>query len=159
MSAARVSIRPALAADHATIAALALEVLEHHVAAVPDVFQPTAGVLPEAYYDELLNDPEAGVRVAERAGTIAGFAVLQLRPTTLPLHVPRTIAYVREFGVAQAARRGGVGRALLAACAAWGRERYAGTLELDCWEANQAGIAFYTAQGMRVTRRSFALDL
>ena len=159
MSEPPIAVRPAVAADHPAVAALALEVLEHHVAAVPGVFAPTAGVLPEAYYADLLSDPDTGVLVAEYDSAVAGFAVLQLRRTTLPVHVPRTVAYVQQFGVSRTARRGGVGRALLAACAAWGRERHAGTLELDCWEANQAAIAFYTAQGMRVTRRYFALDL
>jgi ribosomal protein S18 acetylase RimI-like enzyme len=159
MSTAPFAIRPALAADYAAIATLALEVLEHHIAVVPDIFQSIAEVLPEAYYANLLRDPESGVLVAERSGTIVGFAVMQLRHATLSLHVPRTVAYIDQFGVAQAARRGGVGRALLAACAAWGRERHAATLELSCWEANQSGIAFYTAQGLRVTRRSFALEL
>jgi ribosomal protein S18 acetylase RimI-like enzyme len=154
-----VRVRPAAAADYPAFARMALEVLEHHVAAVPDVFQRVAVALPEDYFTELLTDADSGVLVAESDGALAGYAVLQLRRTTLALHVPRIIAYVQNFGVSQGARRGGVGRALLAACAAWGRERGAGSLELDCWEANQAALAFYTAQGMRVTRRYFALDL
>jgi ribosomal protein S18 acetylase RimI-like enzyme len=154
-----VTIRPATAADYPAVARAALEVLEHHAAVAPEVFQRAAVALPEDYFAELLADADSGVLVAERNGAIAGYAVLQLRRTSLAVHVPRIVAYVQNFGVAQSVRRGGVGRALLEACAAWGRAHSAGSLELDCWEANQAAIAFYTTQGMRVTRRYFALDL
>lgn len=57
------------------------------------------------------------------------------------------------IGVAPTARRGGIGRALLAAAAADARGRGAGTLFLEVRDGNAAALALYRAAGYEVIGR------
>ncbi len=154
-----VRIRLATLDDYPGFARVAREVQEHHVAAVPTVFRSVAVAVPEEYFAQLVTDDDADVIVAEFAGEIAGYAVLLHRRAARDLLVPRAYAFIENFGVAAAHRREGIGRRLTQACIARAKERGATSLELDCWEANQEAIAFYTSIGMHVTRRWFAMDI
>jgi ribosomal protein S18 acetylase RimI-like enzyme len=154
-----ISVRLATAADYPAVARVAGETHAYHVALLPSVFRDALDVFPADYFAGLVEGAESGVTLAERAGQIAGYATLRLRHTLLDIQVPRTSAYIDNFGVAASARRHGVGRRLMAACRDWARARSADSLDLDCWEANQAAMRFYEALGMRVTRRALTLDL
>src|SRR5689334_10783528 len=129
-------VREATPADFPSVAQVAREVHEHHVAAVPDVFRGTEIPFPQDYFARKVADEDSDVLVAERDGALVGYAVISLRRAAHDIQVPRTIAFVDNFGTAKAARRTGVGRALFAACVAWAKAHGAGSLELDCWEAN-----------------------
>lgn len=154
-----IQIRFAVPADYPGIAQVARETLAHHVAAIPTVFRDADPALPEPFFAELLAHADADVIVAEDEGVAAGYAIMQLRRSELPLHVPRTVAYVDNFGVLAAYRRKGVGRLIFERCAERARQRGAKSLELDCWEANQEALRFYAALGMRIQRRRLAMDL
>lgn len=145
--------------DYAGFAEVAREVHEHHVAAIPGVFRSVEVAVPEDYFEQLVTGEDSDVIVAEIDGEIVGYAVLLHRRSARDILVPRTFGWIENVGVAEAHRREGIGRMLIEACAARGKERGAASLELDCWEANQEGIAFYTSIGMHVTRRWFAMDI
>lgn len=154
-----VEIRLATLADYPGFARVAHEVHEHHVAAIPDVFQSVDVVVPEAYFAQLVEGDESDVYVAVCDGTIAGYAILQHRRASRDMLVPRIFAFIDNFGVAEAYRRRGIGRRLFEACIARAKECGAASLELDCWEANQEAVSFYTSMGMRLKRRWLAMDL
>jgi ribosomal protein S18 acetylase RimI-like enzyme len=146
-------------ADYPGFARVAREVQEHHVAAAPAVFRGVDVAVPEEYFAQLVTDDDSDVIVAEVAGEIAGYAALLHRRAARDILVPRMYAHIENFGVAAAYRREGIGRRLIEACVARAKDRGATSLELDCWEANQEAIAFYTSLGMHVTRRYFAMDI
>jgi diamine N-acetyltransferase len=158
-----IRVRLATLDDYDGFVRVAREVHDHHVAALPEIFRSVGVAVPRDYFEQLVTGEETDVLVAEADGgadrEIAGYAVLVLRRLTRDMFVSRSYAYIENFGVAEAYRRHGIGRELIAACIAWARERGATSLELECWEANQGAIAFYESSGMRVTRRWFAMDI
>lgn len=154
-----VRFRLAALDDYDGFARVAREVHEYHVTAVPTVFRSVDAVMSEEDFAQLVMGADADVIVAEVNGEIAGYAVLSHRRAARDIQVPRAFAYIENFGVAEAHRREGIGRRLIAACVERAKEQGATSLELDCWEANREAIAFYTSIGMHVTRRWFAMDI
>ena len=154
-----VRIRLATLEDYAGFVVVAGETHEHHVAAVPGIFRSVEVAVPREYFAQLVTGDDSDVIVAEVSDKIVGYAVLLHRHAAREMLIPRLYAFIENFGVAAAYRREGIGRQLIAACVARAKERGATSLELDCWEANQEAIAFYTSLGMRVTRRYFAMDI
>ena len=152
-------IRLARLADYPGFARVAYEVHEHHVAAVPDVFRSVAVAVPQEYFEQVVMSDDSDIYVADDDGVIAGYAILIHRRAEREILVPRVFSYIENFGVAQAYRRQGIGRRLIATCIARAKERGATSLELDCWEANQVAVAFYASVGMHVTRRWLAMDI
>ena len=155
-----VRVRLATLADYAGFVAVAGETHAHHVAAIPGVFRSVAVAVPREYFAQLVTRDDADVIVAEVSGKIVGYAVLLHRRAARDMLVLRAYAHIKNVGVAAAYRRERASaRQLIKACVARAKERGATSLELDCWEANQEAIAFYSSIGMRVTRRYFAMDI
>ena len=109
---------------------------------------------------EIFRDPEKDVVVAEKAGAILGFAILHAvcRPATPYMYVRRYLD-LDEFCVDAAARRRGVGRALMDFARQVGKERGFDRLELNMWEFNQDALAFYETMGFSTYRRYLELKL
>jgi diamine N-acetyltransferase len=154
-----IQVRFAAPADYPSFLRVARETLEYHVALLPDVFRVADSAFPEPYFRELLGDTNADVIVAADGGEIVGYAIMHLRHAELSLHVPRTVAYIGNFGVLAAYRHRGIGRLIFEKCSRRAKERGVQSLELDCWEANQEALRFYAALGMRNQRRRLAMDL
>jgi len=87
---------------------------------------------------------ESVVLVAERDGEIVGFT--QLYPMFSSVRIARTWI-LNDLFVAEAARRGGVARALLDAAAAFAREDGAAGISLETTRDNAAARALYRAAG------------
>ncbi len=94
-------------ADYPSVVHVARETLAHHDALAPDIFRDADPALPQVYFEELVRDNDVDVIVAEDdGGEIVGDAITRLRRAELPLHVPRTVAYIDNFGVLVPYRRG-----------------------------------------------------
>ena len=87
---------------------------------------------------------ESVVLVAERDGAIVGFT--QLYPMFSSVRIARTWI-LNDLFVDEAARRGGVARALLDAAAAFAREDGAAGISLETTRDNAAARALYRAAG------------
>lgn len=79
-------------------------------------------------------------------GSAAGFAELSIRPYAEGCSSGR-VAYLEGWYVAPAARRSGVGRALVRAAEAWGRARGCNELASDTHPENDVGAAAHRALG------------
>ena len=87
---------------------------------------------------------ESVVLVAERGGTIVGFT--QLYPMFSSVRTARSWI-LNDLFVAQAARRGGVARALLDAAVEFARAEGAAGIALETMRDNAAARALYRAAG------------
>jgi len=87
---------------------------------------------------------ESVVLVAEREGGLVGFT--QLYPMFSSVRTARTWI-LNDLFVAEAARRGGVARALLDAAAGFAREDGAAGISLETTRDNAAARALYRAAG------------
>lgn len=109
------AIRPALESDAAALAALAEEF--HHAHGDPTGFLTADAIRRDGFGD----DPEFRVMVADAGtGGLHGYALFH--DAYEPSYAARGI-YVADLYVRPAARRGGLGRRLIAAVAADGRSR------------------------------------
>jgi len=75
----------------------------------------------ETYFGSALPEPQAVLLAFAASGDAVGFAELSIRPCAEGCSTTR-VAYLEGWYVVPEARRRGVGRALIAACEAWGRE-------------------------------------
>jgi ribosomal protein S18 acetylase RimI-like enzyme len=154
-----ITIRLATLEDYPGFLSVARETNEHHAALLPGIFRSAEVAVPEEYFAGLVTGEQSCIFLAECDGVVVGYATLQLHHARYAIQVPRTVAFIDNFGIAEAHRRLGVGRRLFAACLEWARAMGSSSLDLDCWEANQDAIRFYENMGMQVSHRRFTLDL
>jgi GNAT superfamily N-acetyltransferase len=144
-------IRRAATSDWAEIRGLLREADELHVRIAPEYFRAAARA--EAEWRRMLDDADARVLVAESAREsdgVIGVVSARLYDTPPdPTLLPRRRCHVDTLVVASAARRRGVGRALLEALGGWARSRGAVELLLTTWAGNPAAEAFYERLGYR----------
>lgn len=101
----------------------------------------------------VVSAPGHAAMVAEAAGRVAGLVHVYARPA---LENP-TEAIVQALVVESEDRRGGVGRALMAAAEAWAVARGVRSLALSSNIARSGAHAFYHALGYRTAATSLIL--
>lgn len=153
-------LRRATVDDAPTLAALNRWVHEPHVAAEPAVYPPLDPAAAEAWARERLAAADVRALVAEVDGVAVGLVVTQVvrRPAT-PFTFARAFLLVDQLAVAPAARRRGVGRALMAAVRDLARELGLARIELDVRAWNQGAVAFYRALGWAPAQLRLGLSL
>ena len=141
-------LRRATLEDAATLARLNRWVHDLHVGAEPAVYVQSDAGQVEAWARERLAAPGVRAVVAELDGVTVGYVVTQdVRRAGTPFAAPRAFLLVDELAVALAARRRGVGRALMDAAHALARELGLPRVELDVRSWNAAALGFYRALG------------
>ena len=130
------------------------QVNDLHVAGKPDVFKPGFSDELRDYIFAIWEDPRKDIVVAERSGTICGFAVLNhiTRPES-PFMFERDFLDIDEFGVDISFRRQGIATVMIRFIRDYAREKGFQKLELNMWEFNRDALAFYEAAGFTTYRR------
>ena len=108
--------------------------------------QPGDVALASAYLHARLERGESAILVAEADGELLGFC--QLYPTWCSVAAAR-IFVLYDLFVDAPARRAGVGRALMRAAQAFGREAGAARLDLSTARTNLRAQALYESLGWR----------
>jgi aminoglycoside 6'-N-acetyltransferase I len=91
--------------------------------------------------------------VAEVGGELVGFVEVGLRSHADGCDPRRPVGFIEGWYVAPAHRRGGVGRALIAAAEAWSRDRGARELASDTWLDEDVSQRAHAALGFEVVDR------
>lgn len=133
---------------------LRMQVNALHVAGKPEVFKPGFPEELRNYIYAIHKDPEQFIVVAEKDGTICGFAVLHHinRPEN-PFMKERDFLDIDEFCVDEAFRRQGIASEMIAFIREFAKEKGFHRIELNMWEFNQDALAFYEAAGFQTFRR------
>ena len=131
-------VRAAAIGDAEEILGLAIE-LAGAVGDDPPEFEAVRDRLTE-----LLDEPRAGVFVAEDAGEVVGVVSYWIKPD---LAHGDTVVEVPMLAVAEDARRGGIGRALLAKAQDAGAQEGAKLMELVATPQNVVAREFYRSLG------------
>ena len=134
-----VRVRAAEPRDVETIYGLIVELAEYERA--PDQVVGTPELLFEALFGAR---PSCEGLVAERDGTVVGFAIFH---GTFSTWECRAGLWLEDLYVPVAARRGGVGRALLGALAAIAVQRGCPRLEWHALDWNDPALSFYEQIG------------
>jgi ribosomal protein S18 acetylase RimI-like enzyme len=141
-------IRDATDADLAALAALNSDVQALHRAAMPERYHDTPRAQIEARFRELLADGKFRVLVADADGDVVGYAVvMRSEYPGNSFARPRQSAHVDQLGVRADARRGGHGRALMAAAEDVARAWGFATITLEVQSFNAEARGFYAALG------------
>ena len=133
---------------------LRMQVYVLHAAGKPDVFKSGFQEEVRNYIHMIWNDPEQTIAVAEKDGTICGFAVLHhINKPENPFMKERDFLDIDEFCVDEAFRRQGIASAMIAFIREFAKEKGFHRIELNMWEFNQGALAFYEAAGFQTYRR------
>ncbi|VDG98000.1 ribosomal-protein-alanine acetyltransferase [Lysinibacillus sphaericus] len=133
---------------------------DEHSEALPDIFTKVDQVMPESYFRELLQDPNADILVAKIDKEVVGYAVMELsKSPPFQFMSPRTFAYMNDFGVKNSFQRLGIGSMLFEACVEWSKNKEASSLELNVWEFNKKAMDFYKSHAMENLSRKMSLRL
>jgi aminoglycoside 6'-N-acetyltransferase I len=91
--------------------------------------------------------------VARRGGEVAGFVEVGLRSHADGCDPSRPVGFIEGWIVAEAHRRHGVGRALLAAAEDWARAQGCVELASDTWIDDARSVRAHEAFGFEVVDR------
>ena len=93
-------VRPATAADRLAVLALERQLLEIHVAEIPEDFDQSASDFTEHAFSRLIDRPWSTVLVVELDGAVAAYAAMRFETTTpverVMARLPRRVAPVVE---------------------------------------------------------------
>lgn len=135
--------------DYEAASRLLGEVDDHHVRLRPDVFQPFDD--PEKMRERVagfVENDDAEILVAEIDSKVVSLATVQIHNNPdAPMFRPGRRAIMSDLVVDRGWRRAGIGRMLLDHVAEWTRSRGFTALGLNVWNANEEGLAFFTANG------------
>ncbi len=153
-------IRQATDADVAALVRLVAEVHQLHLAGAPDRYRDASAAELEVAIRALIAAADRTVLVADVAGDLVGHVVVRRVETAGHTYAPpRLTAYVEQLGVRADARRGGHGRALMAAAEAAARAWGVAAITLDVQAFNDDARCFYRALGYDVTTWRLARSL
>ncbi len=157
----KMTIRSATLADYDGICAVMDEGDAHHREALPHIFKkPDGPARPRDEIERLIDADDADLLVALVDDLIVGVLVIKdCAMPDVPLFRPGRFALVDNLAVSEAARRCGVGRALMASARQWAEARGLPRVQLSVWAFNEGAIAFYEALGYKAARLVMDLDL
>lgn len=149
-----IQIRPATAIDAPTIARLNRDVQQVHADALPWMFKhPNTGSFTGKDARTLMARDTFITFIAEIEQQAVGYTIAEerRRPET-SRHYARNLMLIHEIGVANSARRRGVGRSLIAAVHDYGQSVGISLLSLDTWQFNETAQAFFKSCGLSPAR-------
>jgi diamine N-acetyltransferase len=155
------TIRLAEDDDAPAISAIAKEIHELHVTALPHVFNPvTSAVAPPEDLRELAHTPGHSLLVAVVDDAIVGYAHVMVRSEPSNAYKRASaMLHVVAMGVSAKVRSRGVGHALLAAIRELAVERGLDGLSLEVYAFNGAAKAFYEREGFVAERERMVSQL
>lgn len=141
-------IRGATTDDLESLVSLNEEVQRLHVRIEPTLFRSDFDAVEvAAFFKGVLSDPNSTVLLAEQ-GSMLGYIWTehQRRPAT-PFSPKRERVYLHHISVAEAARRKGVGSALLKAAEREAAQVGVSRIVLEAWASNHSAVEFFTEAG------------
>ena len=162
----KVDIRPASPNDIPALCKLYHSFHEFHAAVVPERLH-SLGTWEE--FDasqlsrspqEVINNHNANLFVAEDNGTLVGFVEVYLREDVPdPARITYIYAHLQSLMVANRWRKQGLGKRLICAAETWAVQNGASELRLDTWEFPGDPLSFYEQVGYRTLKRKLVRRL
>ncbi len=140
-----VVVRESREGDLPALLALYVQLSDHNVS--------TGLADARAAFDQILSDPNVFLLVAEVDRAVAGTVMLVVCPGLT--HGGRPWAQLENMVVDGVARRSGVGRALIDACAALAQERGCYKVQLQSANEREEAHRFYEAAGFMASSVGF----
>ena len=152
-----VAVRRATKDDAPIIAALAMKLVEQHLAYDAVRFARIATVDGmERFYASQTDAKNVAVLVAELKGQVVGFAYVAYEEKNYA-ELAASTAWLHDVYVEEAARRSGAGRALIDASTEFAKEYGASKLMLSVAAKNVTAKAFFEQAGFKTTMHEMML--
>ena len=149
-----IEIRLATEADFDQVGNIFAEENQFHAQLVPEIIQVADPIMTHEWFDEVLNNPNSTVFVAEKENYVLGIALIELRTSIDdPIFKQRKNAHIREIAVLKEYQGSGIGRLLMERIHHWANEQDITEIELQVWERNTPAISFYEKLGFQTWRR------
>ena len=170
------NIRPAVMADLSAVSVLFDQELAYQEALIDG-----KDWIPNLDWQEVINrkltNPRERMWIAELDGNLVGYLMgcLSAPSKRRPLHQwlqemsfgqratggnpTQPTGWIEDCFVLQAARRQGIGSALVRAALSWFQENHVKRIELGIWMVNRHGQAFWERQGFLPVRLKMSKDL
>ena len=143
-------IRYAREADIPGILSLLGQVGEVHHRIRPDIFPAGTIKYDASALQELLQDTNRPIFVADLDGKVAGYCFcVHKRIEAGSCSVSRAELYIDDLCVDESCRRMGIARALYGYALEYGRTLGCQSLTLNVWCGNDGALRFYEAMGLR----------
>jgi ribosomal protein S18 acetylase RimI-like enzyme len=97
-----------------------------------------------------ISDRNACLLVAEKKGTVVGYALGRLHPVP-PMYEGKRLGIIHELAVTERARGRGMGKRLAGQMMEWFRDRRADRVELTVLVDNEEARAFWEKVGFHLT--------
>lgn len=147
------TIRRATAADIPVIDKLLYQVHKVHSDARPDLFRAGSKKYTDGELEAILADDSTPVFVAERAGTVLGYAFCVHKQLINDNNMTdiKTL-YIDDLCVDETARGGHIGRALYEYVLDYARGCGCYNVTLNVWAGNDNAMKFYQSVGLSVQK-------
>ncbi len=125
---------------------LQVELVHHDIR--PDIFRKGAMKYDAAALEDLLQEPDKPIFVAQEAGQVLAYCFCQVRSVENSVFKPRRELYIDDLCVDEAYRGKGIAGALYRHGVEYAKAQGCGYVTLNVWRGNQAED-FYTHMGLR----------
>lgn len=147
------TIRLAKPGDETIIGQLLVSIHAQHAEGRPDLFgKGCSKHSPSQIAASFGREKEPILVAADAEDRVLGYAMCLVKENTNPTQGPYSTFYIDDLNVAPAARRQGVGSALLSACRTLAKTKGCYNLTLNVWAFNEGAIAFYEKNGFSAQR-------
>jgi GNAT superfamily N-acetyltransferase len=144
-------IRQAISTDSLRLSSLCMDVQRLHAEHHPDVFQmPQSEDFAVSFFEEMLADPTVRIFIAEEDEESVGYILCKLveRPIN-PFTFAASSLHVDQISVRPAARRHGVGLALMQQAEMLAKKWDIQRIQLDSWDFNISAHTFFEHLGFQ----------
>ncbi|MDO8654725.1 MAG: GNAT family N-acetyltransferase [Undibacterium sp.] len=147
-----IQIRIASASDLDSICKLSEQINHQHHEYVQDIFVELADNLRErAFWQTAMEAPNSAIFLACANQAVLGFISLRwTEDTANPFLCVRKICRIGTIVVADHQHQQGIGKLLMDAATAWGREHRTVEMRLEVFDFNRNALAFYEHLGFSV---------
>ncbi len=126
----------------------------------PDIFKEKkiCDIMKEI--EEIFDDPEKTIIVAESDNKICGVEICKTRLIKDHINLQDACVFsIDEICVDENYRKKGIGAALIEEAKRLSKKNKCKRLELNCWEFNESAMEFYINKGFKIQRRFLEMDI
>ena len=151
-------IRPAENRDIPGVLALLHQVGEVHHVIRPDLFRAGAQKYDEKALEELLNEADRPIFVADADGFVSGYCFCQIRKISgSSVFTDRAELYIDDLCVDENCRGQGIASKLYEHVTAYAKKTGCGFITLNVWCGNDSAVRFYEKAGL--TMRNITMEM
>jgi len=149
-----ITIRKATEKDYPELAKLYDELNTLHSKALPHLFVKLSKTPQDmAYIRSILKSKDAILFIAQSGEEIIGFIeAVVMQPPDHPEAVKRNYAYINDICVKMEYRRSAIGKKLVETVEKWAIESGLSEIQLNVWDFNKRGMAFFENSGFKPLR-------